>query len=199
MKKTAVLIYSQFCNFEFGVALEMLAMAQKPITVFAGSSEPVRSEEGLTVVPDRTISEVNIDDYDSLLLTGAMDIREAAEDASILKFIKKFDRDGVTIGAISIAPLLLLKTGMLRGKPFMAGVTKQDLAEEGFTGEDLRQMIGWDDNLKNPVPEGYVITGNIITSISYNFVKWAMAFGKMIGIDVFPKAFGLNEEIPTCP
>ena len=39
MKKTAVLIYDQFCNFEFSVALEMLAMAGKPITIFAKSSE----------------------------------------------------------------------------------------------------------------------------------------------------------------
>lgn len=27
MKKTAALIYNQFCNFEFSVALEMLSMA----------------------------------------------------------------------------------------------------------------------------------------------------------------------------
>ena len=35
MKKTAVLIYNQFCNFEISVALEILAMAEKPITIFA--------------------------------------------------------------------------------------------------------------------------------------------------------------------
>ena len=31
MKKTAVLIYDSFCNFEFSVALEILAMAEKEI------------------------------------------------------------------------------------------------------------------------------------------------------------------------
>ena len=35
MKKTAILIYDQFCNFEIAPALEMLAMAEKPITIFA--------------------------------------------------------------------------------------------------------------------------------------------------------------------
>ena len=35
MKKTAVLIYDSFCNFEFSVALEILAMAEKEIVVFA--------------------------------------------------------------------------------------------------------------------------------------------------------------------
>lgn len=54
-EKTAVLIYNQFCNFEIAPALEMLAMAEKPITVFAKSLAPVRSEEGLTVIPERAL------------------------------------------------------------------------------------------------------------------------------------------------
>lgn len=27
--------------------------------------------------------------------------------------------------------------------------------------------------------------------LSYNFVRWALAFGKMLGIDLPPKTFGL--------
>ena len=75
MKKTAVLIYNQFCNFEIAPALEMLAMAEKTITIFAKSLSPVRSEEGLSVLPEKTIDELNLEEYDSLLLPGAMDIR----------------------------------------------------------------------------------------------------------------------------
>ncbi|MBU5439128.1 DJ-1/PfpI family protein [Tissierella sp. MSJ-40] len=192
MKKTAILIYSQFCNFEFSVALEMLAMAGKSITIFAKSLSPLRSEEGLTVIPDKTISEINIEEYDSLLLTGSADIREAIEDETILAFIKKFDGENFIIGAISIAPLLLVKTGMLNGKKFMAGINKEEIYEEGFSEEDLKQMIGWDDNIENPVPEGYIREGNIITSISYNFIKWAIAFGNAVGIEVYPDSFGVS-------
>ena len=60
----------------------------------------------------------------------------------------------------------------------MAGINKEELFEEGFSESDLTEMVGWDGNLRKPVEEGYVITGNIITSISYNFVKWALAFRK---------------------
>ena len=189
MKKTAVLIYNQFCNFEIAPALEMLAIAQKPITIFAKSLSPVRSEEGLTVLPEKAIDELKLEDYDSLLLPGAMDIREAIEDDSILEFIKQFD--GMPIGAISIAPLLLLKAGLLDGKPFMAGVNPEDLAEEGYTSEDLALMKGWDDCIKNPVPEGYIRAGNIVTSVCYGFLRWTLAFGEMLGIKVSPKTFGL--------
>lgn len=190
MKKTAVLIYNQFCNFEIAPALEMLAMAEKPITIFAKSLNPVRSEEGLTVLPEKSIDELNVDEYDSLLLPGAADIREAIEDHAILDFIRKFD--SMPIGAISIAPLLLLKAGLLEGKPFMAGVNPEDLFEEGYTENDLALMTGWDASLENPIPEGYIQSENIVTSVSYHFVRWALAFGRMLGIDLPPKTFGLE-------
>lgn len=192
MKKTAVLIYDKFCNFEFSVALEMLAMIEKPIVVFAKNLEPVRSEEGLRVIADKTIDELNIEEYDSLILTGSLDLREAIDDKNILNFIKQFHREDVIIGAISIAPLFLLEIGILKEKPFMIGVNKEDLYEEGFTDDDMKLMVGWNENLSNPVEEGYIRTGNVITSISYEFIRWAIAFGRAIGIEVYPKSFGVD-------
>lgn len=189
LKKTAVLIYDSFCNFELSVALEVLALSEKSITIFAKAKEPVKSEDGLNVLPDAIIEDINLEEYDSLLLPGALDIRDAIEDEKIIDFVQKFD--GKIIGAISIAPLLLVKAGLLHGKPFMAGVNKEEIFEEGFSEDDLAEMIGWDDNLATPVEEGYIITDNIITSISYNFVKWALAFVKMVGIDISPKTFGV--------
>lgn len=35
MKKTAVLLYDSFCHFEISVALEILALKNKEIDVFA--------------------------------------------------------------------------------------------------------------------------------------------------------------------
>ena len=87
MKKTAVLIYNSFCNFEFSVALEILALAEKEVVIFAHTKEAVKSEDGLMVLPNQTISEINIDEYDSLILPGAMDIREAIENEEIKEAI----------------------------------------------------------------------------------------------------------------
>lgn len=52
-------------------------------------------------------------------------------------------------------------------------------------------MIGWDDNLANPIKDGYIITGKIVTSVSYNFVRWGLAFAKMLGIDIPSQTFGI--------
>lgn len=189
MKKTAVLIYDQFCNFEISVALEILALHAKEIDVFAKSKEYVKSEDGLTVVPDKTIDELNLEEYDSLLLPGAADIRSAVEDEAIIEFIKKFD--GKVIGAISIAPVLLLKACMLAGKPFMIGADKAGLLEEGYDAEDLKQMKDWEDCINNKVEEGYLISDNILTSISFEFVKFGLQFAKMLGIEINAASFGL--------
>ncbi len=191
MKKTAVLIYNNFCNFEFSVALEILAMKGKPITIFAKTLEPIKSEEGLRVLPEKTIDQLDLEEYDSLILTGASNILEAFEDESIIEFIKKFNDKNMIIGAISIGPVLLLKAGILKGKPFMIGSNPEDLYEVDFTEDDLKYMIGWNESIKNPVEDGYIITDNIITSVSYDFVKWGIAFCKMIGVETDPRNFGL--------
>lgn len=193
MKKVAVLIYPQFCNFEISVALEMLRMANKPITIFAKSKQPIKSEEGLTVLCDLTIDKLNIEEYDALLLAGCMDLRETIEDESIINFIKKFNREDQIIGAISSAPLLLLKCGMLDQKKYLAGVNKEWLLEEGFKREDLKGMVDVPMLLANPVTEGYIKDGNIITSVAWYFREWSMEFGRMIGIEVYPKSFGLEK------
>jgi len=91
MKKTAVLIYEGFCNFEISVALECIALKNREITVFAKSPDSIKSEDGLRVLPDKSIFEIDIDEYDSLLLPGAEDIRDVIEDEDILSFIRKFD------------------------------------------------------------------------------------------------------------
>jgi len=190
MKKTAVLIYDSFCNFEFSVLMEIFAINNKSVTIFAKETLPLKSEEGLTILPDKKISELNINEYDSLILTGALDIRKTVEDVQILEFIRKFHENFCVIGAISIAPVLLLKAGILENKKFMAGVNKEELYEEGFERESLEKMTDWNENLKNPISEGYIKEGNIITSVSYNFIEWSIAVAEELGLNVKSKWFG---------
>ena len=184
-----MLLYESFCHFEISVALEILALKNKEIDVFAKSKEVILSEDRLKIVPDKTIFELDINEYDSLLLPGAVDIESAIKDPEIIEFGKKFS-DKV-IGAISIAPVLLLKAGILNGKPFMAGVNKEELLEEGFLESDLTLMKDWDECIKNPIKEGYILEDKIITSVSYNFVKFGIQFAKMLGIEISPKSFGI--------
>jgi hypothetical protein len=169
----------------------MLSMANKEVVYFGKSLEPIRSEEGMLIKPEHFIQDLNIDDFDSLLLTGASDAKEAVEDPEVLEFIAKFVDTKRLIGAISIAPMFLLKLGVLKRKPFMMGVEKMHLYEEGFSEEDLEYMVGWKDACEGKVPEKYLKSENIITSVAFGFRQWAMAIGKELGIPLYPKSFDL--------
>ena len=192
MKKTAVLLYDTCCLFDLTVALEMLQMAEKPIVYFAKELKPIRTEEGMLVIADNAFEQLNVEEYDSLLITGATDAREMVEDRVAQEFVSKFYDAGALIGAISIAPILLLKLGYLKGKPFMIGVEKHHLYEEGFTDDDMKYMVGWEESCEGVVPEKYLKTDNIITSVAFGFRQWAMAIGKELDIELWPKSFDLE-------
>lgn len=181
MGKTAVLIYDGFSNFEISVALEILALNNKEIVIFSKNKKVVRSEERINVIPDKDINEIEVDDFDSLLLPGAVDIRNIIEDEQIKEFISKFEYK--IIGAISIAPILLLKAGILKDKKFMAGVNKEELYDEGFTFNELIKMKDWNDCVELRSEMEYIIDGNIITSVAFNFVKFGIQFCKMLGYE----------------
>ena len=185
MKKAAILIYNQFCNFEIALLLEIFKFNNKPITIFSKSLEPVLSEEGIRILPDKEIVELELEEYDSLILTGAEDIREVIEDKEIIDFIKKFE--GLIIGAISIAPVILLKADLLKNKRFMAGVNQEELYEEGFTPKELKLMIGWEDSKKESIK--YIVDNNIITSVSYNFIYWSVAVARELGLKAYFEDF----------
>ena len=191
MKKTAVLLYETCCLFELTVALEMLKMAEKEVVYFAKHLNTIITEEGIKVVADCTFNELVIEDYDSLLLTGAKDAKNANEDMETLDFIDSFYKSGAIIGAISIAPIFLLQLGHLKGKQFMIGVEKHNLKELNFTDDDLKNMVGWGEACDEVVPEKYLKSDNIITSVAFGFRQWAMAIGEELGIDTYPKSFDL--------
>ncbi len=80
---------------------------------------------------------------------------------------------------------------MLNGKSFMIGADKDGLLEEGYSEADLKYMKDWNDCIVNPIEEGYIVYENIVTSVSFEFVKFGIQFCKMLGIKISPKSFGL--------
>lgn len=187
MKKTALLLFDLFSNYEMSVALSILSQAGKKYDVFCLTEYAV-SEEGLRVKRDRDLSALHIQDYDSLLIPGCMDLRNIIDDVRIYQFIRNFDLSEHIIASISSSPLLLLKSGILDGKKYLAGVLKEELLEEGFT---LEQMNGMRDvnELKND--DGtftkYLIDGNLLTAVGSAFIDFGIIFGEMLHLEFEPR------------
>lgn len=65
-------------------------------------------------------------------------------------------------------------------------------SEEGFTNEDMKYMLGWRSCCDGAVPDKYLKTDNVISSVSFGFRQWAMAIGRELDLECFPKSFDLE-------
>lgn len=186
MKKTALLLFDLFSNYEISVALSILAQAGKKFDVFCIKEEAV-SEEGVCVKRDKNLSELSVLEYDSLLIPGGMDLRDIIDDERIHDFIRSFDLSEHVIASISSSPLLLFKAGILDGKKYVAGVDKEGLLEEGFTMEQMMNMRDINE-LKND--DGSITScladGNLLTAVGFDFVNFGIEFGKMLKLEFEP-------------
>lgn len=170
MKKTAVLLYPQFSEYELSVAISILMQANKPIITVGVSDQPIRGESGLTCMPDTTIDALNYDEIDSLLLPGCMDIFSLEGESKLIEFLQEIENKINVIASISSSPYLLAKAGILKGKKYTIGMTKEN-----------REMTGVFER-ENYCESLIVQDGNLITVRGRAFVRFATLFGNALNL-----------------
>jgi putative intracellular protease/amidase len=80
------------------------------------TSAPVRSMGGLTVLPSRTIAEVNPADVAVFILPGGDRWENAPVEPELEQLLKKLDAANVPIAAICGATVAISSIGLLRGR-----------------------------------------------------------------------------------
>ena len=195
MKKVAVVLYDGFCMFEYSIALETFAMSKEvKVDIYGEEKRAYRSEEGVLSVAEYSLEELQVENYDGLLLTGfASENITIIENQRFLEIIREFYEQKKVIGAISAAPVFLVKAGVLDETPFMCACPKEGLYDEGFTKEELQYMIDWEEAWKQRDTLKFIRQGCIVTAVAFGFREWAMELGKMLKIKIFPESFGLKE------
>ena len=172
-KKYAVLIYPSFSLQEITCLTSCLTVwFGETIDVIAGGSGPYTSEEGFSVTPTRTVEEANPADYACVILPGTINPLPALFDDKLVEFLRRGRGSDTLFAAISSAPALLSKAGLLDGKEFTAGFFMQ-LAEH-FPFIDETRFI------HKPVVE----SGNVITGIGMFFREFAQCVLNRLGYDV---------------
>lgn len=170
MKKTAVILYPQFSEYELSVALSILMQGGKPVVTVGIHNQPIKGESGLTCLPDTTIDEVNKDEIDSLLLTGCMDIGILQNEEKLFNFIRDMESKVSLIASISSSPYLLARAGVLKGKNYTVGLT-----EEARESLGIFEREHYSDDL-------VVQDGKIITAIGSGFIQFAKSIGKALDL-----------------
>lgn len=178
MKKTAVLLYPLFSLQEIGTLTELLRFYDRETVTFSAGREPVKSEDGFTILPDRDLTEFDRGEFDSLVLPGIWEPLPVMLDERIIRFLEQFRGDGdILIAAISAGPLLLGKAGLLEGRRFTHGVFEEFM--------DAFPVMP----RENAVRTYLVEDGNLITAYGGAFREFAVAVAHRLGIDCRDQIF----------
>lgn len=172
-KKYAVLIYPNFSLQEITCLTSCLTVwFEEKIDIVASEKKFYTSEDGFSVMPNKTVEEVRISDYDCLILPGTIFPLQPLYDEKLIDFLKQGKNADTLIAAVSSSPILLSKAGLLEGKDFTSGCFMQ--MAETFPFVDKNHFI------HKPVVED----GNVITGIGMFFREFAEKVLNRLGYDV---------------
>lgn len=169
----AVLIYPNFSLQEITCLTSCLTVwFGEKLDIIASERKEYVSEDGFCVMPAKTVDEVEPSDYACIILPGTINPLPALYDEKLIDFLKKGRNTETLYAAISSAPLLLSKAGVLEGKDFSAGFFMQMV--------DTFHFIDKEHFVHRPVVED----GNVITGIGMFFREFAEKVLTRLGYDV---------------
>ena len=123
MKKVLCVIYPNFSLYEIASLTSTLALSfDITIDYVASDHLMVVSEDGLPCQPTKTLAQIRIEDYSCVILPGMVNIGPTLQDEKLISFLRSLDEQDILIAAISSAPLLLAKAGLLNDTKFTGGI-----------------------------------------------------------------------------
>ena len=173
MSRFAVVLYPNFSLQEITCLTSALSVwFEEKIEFVASENKEYCSEEGLRVMPTKTIADTNITDYECIILPGTINPLPALYDDKLIDFLKSGINTDVIFAAISSSPLMLAKAGVLKGKKFTSGSFMQMAEVFSFVEKE------------NFIHKGIVCDGNVITGIGMFFREFAEAVLQKFDYDI---------------
>ena len=150
--KRALFIIAQnnFRDEELEIPKKILEENGASTTVASVTRGEARGSLGMTVRLNIAVVEANTNDFDILIVVGGSGSPRLAEYPEVINIIKRFSSQNKPIAAICLAPYVLARAGILRGKTVTVYPADFALSELAKTGAVY-------------IKKSVVIDGNIIT------------------------------------
>ena len=87
--------------------------------VSVGLRSPLKATFGFSIIPDKLLNEINLNDFDALAVPGGFEGAGFYKDAyneKFLEVIRHFETQGQPIASVCVASLSLGKAGVFKGK-----------------------------------------------------------------------------------
>jgi 4-methyl-5(b-hydroxyethyl)-thiazole monophosphate biosynthesis len=143
MKRVLLLLANGFEAYEASIFTDVLGWSRVfgiPVQVITAGMHPeLRCTWNFKVIPEKSLKEINVDEYDALAIPGGFEKADFYRDAyseDFLKVIRGFDRKNKIIAAICVGALPLGRSGILKGRnattyPLPDGKRRKELAKFG--------------------------------------------------------------------
>lgn len=157
--KTYVMLYQGFANFEIVIAMHLMKTAGDIVTI-ALNKEPIKTSEGLTLIPDMLVGEVTLTEDDVLLIPGG-DPGVLEGETSFYDLIRQGDQTKALLAAICSGPTHLAKAGVLNDREY---TTSMPHDEDSPFNPDLyvKQNVVVDEHIVTAQPSGYAEFGIVL-------------------------------------
>ncbi len=135
-----VIAHEDFRDDEFTSSHDLFKKAGIAITVASTDTTPARGSLGMVIKPDVTFEEVVPDEYDALVVIGGTGCEKLWDNTELHSIVAAFHREGKTIAAICLAPVVLGRAGILAGMNATVYPTAQDeigMCGGVYTGADV--------------------------------------------------------------
>jgi 4-methyl-5(b-hydroxyethyl)-thiazole monophosphate biosynthesis len=159
--KTLLFLAKGFETMEFSVFVDVLGWARNDYgydvsVITCGFQKEVVSTFNIPVLVEKTIEEIDVNDYDALAIPGGFEeygFYEEVYSEKFLNLIREFDKNDKIIASICVAALPVGKSGVLKGRK----ATTYHL-KDAYRQKQLKKFG------VNVINEPIVIDKNIITS-----------------------------------
>ena len=166
----ALILTGKYCtDVEFTYALYRLQEAGFEVDVAVRGNQTVLGIIGEKIVPNKDIPDLDVNDYELLILPGGAKAMEyLRQDDDVIGFIQHFHKTGKVIGSICHAAQLLISAGLVKGRHISGYYSIKD---------DIRNAGG------TYVDAAYVTDGTIVTSPHYKHLgAWMREILRLVSL-----------------
>jgi 4-methyl-5(b-hydroxyethyl)-thiazole monophosphate biosynthesis len=150
MAKALVFLATGFEEIEALTVVDVLRRAGVDVTVAGLTPNVTEGKHGVKVVPDKSIDDVKVDDFDAVVAPGGNPgYKNLRKDPRVIAMVKKAFNSNKLVAAICAGPTVLSDAGVLEGKACTIYPGMDEELEKGG-GKPKHDIV--------------VVDGNIITS-----------------------------------
>ncbi|MCX7956444.1 MAG: DJ-1/PfpI family protein [Endomicrobia bacterium] len=140
MKIVMIIAKENFRDEEYLHPKEVFEKSNFIVDTFSSSKGTAVGMLGAKVQVDKTLEDLDIDNYDALVFVGGVGAKIYFEDKKVHQIVKDAYKKGKVVAAICIAPVILAKSSILESKNatvYPSEVETLKKLKANYTGKDV--------------------------------------------------------------